>query len=116
MTCLPLLRHAAVLVATLACISNAITPAAAQGQGAAAAEIAPGEGDTLTKRAFLIPAQALPAALDAFTRQSGIRVIARAGIPDTLSTAVIGRLAPPEALRRLVAGTGLAARSVDDET
>jgi catecholate siderophore receptor len=117
MTRLLVLRPAAVLIlATLTSISNAITPAAAQNQGAAAAEIAPGESDTLTKRAFLIPAQALPAALDAFTRQSGIRVIARAGIPDTLSPAVIGRFTPPDALRRLVAGTGLAARAVDDHT
>ena len=69
------------VLATLACVSAAITTAAAQDKGAAAVEMAPGEGDTLAKRAFLIPAQPLPAALAEFTRQSGIRVIARAGIP-----------------------------------
>jgi catecholate siderophore receptor len=103
-------------LATLAflCFGPPVTRVAAQDHGAAASDRA--DSDTLTRRMFRIPAQPLASALEEFTRQAGVRVLAGSGIPDTVSTAVSGRLTPPEALRRLVAGTGLAARVVNDGT
>jgi catecholate siderophore receptor len=90
--------------------------AGAQDQGKAATAIAQAASDTTIKRTFRIAPQPLPAALDEFARQSGVRVRADTEVPVVRSAGVSGRLTPPEALRRLIAGTGLVARVVDDET
>ncbi len=90
--------------------------AAAQDHAGAAIAIAREAGDTTTRRTFRISPQPLPSALEEFTRQSGLRVRADTEVPGVRSAGVVGRLAPPEALRRLIAGTGLIARVVDDET
>jgi len=73
--------------------------------------------DTTTRIRFRIPAQPLPRALGDFARQAGIRVevdLAAAGT--ATSQAVAGSLTTAEALRQLLAGTGLAARFPDDGT
>jgi catecholate siderophore receptor len=90
--------------------------ASAQDHASAAIAIAQAASDTTTKRTFRIPPQPLPAALGEFTRQSGLRVRADTEVPVVRSAGVAGRLTPVEALRRLVAGTGLVARVVDEET
>ena len=90
--------------------------ASAQDHASAAIAIAQAASDTTTKRTFRIPPQPLPAALGEFTRQSGLRVRADTEVPVVRSAGVTGRLTPVEALRRLVAGTGLVARVVDEET
>jgi catecholate siderophore receptor len=90
--------------------------AGAQDQAKAATAIAPAASDTTIKRTFRIPPQPLPAALEEFARQSGVRVRVDTEVPVVRSAGVRGRLTPPEALRRLIAGTGLVARVVDDET
>ena len=78
--------------------------------------IARAEGDTLVKRVFRIPPQPLPAALREFTRQSGVQVRAESDVPAVRSAGVIGRFTAVEALRHLVAGTGLAVEVVDERT
>ena len=90
--------------------------ASAQDHASAAIAIARAASDTTIRRTFRIPPQPLPAALEEFTRQSGLRVRADTEVPVVRSAGVVGRLTPTEALRRLVAGTGLVARAVDDET
>ncbi len=72
--------------------------------------------DTTAKRTFRVPPQPLPAALTEFTRQSGLRVRADTEVPEVRSAGVTGRFTPVEALRRLVAGTGLVARVVNERT
>ena len=88
----------------------------AQDHALAAIAVARASSDTITKRTFRIPAQPLPAALKEFTRQSGLRVRADTEVPVVRSSGVVGRLTPVEALRRLVAGTGLTGIVVDDRT
>jgi iron complex outermembrane receptor protein len=66
---------------------------------------------------FSIPAQSLNAALDTFARHSGWQV----GYPAAMaqgktSTAVQGSLTPPEALARLLAGSGLTYRVTGPNT
>ena len=101
----------------------ALIPAAAQAQSTPAEDhataallIARAESDTLVRRSFRISPQPLPAALREFTRQSGMRVRADAEVPEVRSSGVVGRFTAVEALRRLVEGTGLAARVADQET
>lgn len=61
--------------------------------------------------AFSIPAQPMPAAIDAFIRQSGWQVGYSSRIADGLrSTAVAGALAPAQALRTILAGSGINVR------
>ena len=65
--------------------------------------------DTLGRRTFDIAAQPLGQALEIFARQSGMRVWADSGIMDGVwSRSVRGSYTAAEALRLLVAGTGLA--------
>jgi catecholate siderophore receptor len=90
--------------------------ASAQDHASAAIAIAQAASDTTTRRTFRIAPQPLPAALEEFTRQSGLRVRADTEVPAVRSAGAVGRLTPTEALRRVVAGTGLVARAVDDET
>ncbi|HEU4884604.1 MAG TPA: TonB-dependent siderophore receptor [Longimicrobium sp.] len=79
--------------------------------------LAPIPGDTTASIRFNIPAQPLSDALRAFSRQAAVRVqldvSAAAGVQ---SHAVTGALTAPEALRQLLAGTGLAAQFADGET
>jgi catecholate siderophore receptor len=94
------------------------TQAAAQAPRSmlALSALAPVPGDTTASIRFNIPAQPLSDALRAFSRQAGVRVqldvSAAAGVQ---SHAVSGALTPPEALRQLLAGTGLAAQFADGE-
>ncbi len=104
------------LLAALALGGAAHRTAAAQDHAVAAIAIAQAASDTLTKRTFRIPPQPLPAALEEFSRQSGLRVRVDTEVPAVRSAGVAGRLTPTAALRRVVAGTGLVARAVDDET
>ena len=90
--------------------------ATAQDHAVAAIAVANAASDTTTKRVFRIPPQPLPAALEEFARQSGLRVRVDTEVPLVHSAGVTGRLVPLEALRSLVTGTGLVARVVDDET
>ena len=73
--------------------------------------------DTMNRIRFQIPARPLTQALSAFSRQAGVRVEvdipAAAGIS---ARPVSGVLTAPEALRQLLAGTGMSARFVDAET
>ena len=70
--------------------------------------------DTTAAIRFNVPAQPLADALRAYSRQAGVRVqldvSAAAGLR---SRAVYGAHTPPEALRILLAGTGLAAQFAD---
>ena len=103
------------LLLVLAAIPAPAQSGPAEGHARAAIALARAEGDTLIRRVFRIPAQPLPAALREFTRQSGMEV--RVGeVPAVRSPGVAGRFTALEALRRLVAGTGLAAEVVSDET
>lgn len=68
-------------------------------------------------RSFDIPAQPLAAALIAFGEQSGLQVTVDSALVAGLrAPAVVGRFTPAEALRRLLAGTGLDWREVDART
>jgi iron complex outermembrane receptor protein len=61
--------------------------------------------------AFDIPAQPLASALTAFGRQSGYQIsVDQATLANLSSSPVSGAMAPEEALRRLLSGTGLAWR------
>ncbi len=89
-------------------------PAASAKRGRAIASQAQ---DTLRRRSFDIPSQPLADALDAFRRQSGLDVAAPADLPNGVRSSPVARtLWPAEALRLLLGGTGLTARSVDDRT
>ncbi|MFZ5675516.1 MAG: TonB-dependent receptor domain-containing protein [Pseudomonadota bacterium] len=60
---------------------------------------------------FTLPAQPLPAALDSFARQTGWQVgYAAASLRTTTTQAVSGTMPPDEALRRMLAGTGIEIR------
>jgi catecholate siderophore receptor len=95
------------------------TQAAAQAPRSilALSALAPVPGDTTASIRFNIPAQPLSDALRAFSRQAAVRVqldvSAAAGVR---SQAVSGALTAPEALRQLLAGTGLSAQFADGET
>jgi catecholate siderophore receptor len=110
------------VASSLSLLVLALIPVAAPAQSApderarAAAATANAPGDTLIKRVFRIAAQPLPRALDEFRRQAGVRLRTEADVPAVHSPGVVGRLTPVEALRRLIAGTGLEAEVVDDET
>ncbi len=85
-------------------------PAWAQGAGQQMAQAA-------QARAFDIPAQPLGSALTAFGQQSGLQVTFDAAIASGLRSApVAGSLAPEEALRRLLSGTGVTYSFIDART
>jgi catecholate siderophore receptor len=105
-----------ILLVAFALGGAALRTAAAQDHARAAIATAEAASDTTARRTFRIPPQSLPAALEAFARQSGVRVRADTEVPVVRSAGVTGRLTAPEALRRLIAGTGLVARVIDDET
>ena len=73
--------------------------------------------DTTARMQFSIPAQLLTDALAQFSRQAGVRVEADiAAAAGVRSQAVTGSHTAAEALRQLLAGTGLSARFADGET
>jgi catecholate siderophore receptor len=97
-------------------------PAAAQaprlsllhGTGPSSAEVGT---DTTTRVRFDIPAQPLHDALSAYARQAGVHVqLDVAGAATQRSRAVSGSMTAAQALRALLAGTGLSARFPDGET
>ncbi|WP_160000046.1 TonB-dependent siderophore receptor [Roseomonas sp. 18066] len=89
----------------------AITLAAAAAPLAIAQAQAPSQAAAAAPRRFDIPAQPLGSALAAFGRQAGLQVTAEAGaVADLQSQPVAGTLAPEEALRRLLSGTGVSWR------
>lgn len=68
-------------------------------------------------RAFRIPAQPLASALTAFGQQAGFQVSFNpAAVANAQSTDVVGSFSPPEALRRLTAGSGTSFRFLDSRT
>jgi iron complex outermembrane receptor protein len=68
-------------------------------------------------RAFNIPAQPFAAALIAFGQQSGLQVTVDSElVAGRQARPVVGQFAPAEALRRLLAGTGLDWRRIDAQT
>ncbi|MBB4637647.1 TonB-dependent siderophore receptor [Longimicrobium terrae] len=73
--------------------------------------------DTTARIRFQIPAQPLAAALRDFARQSDLRLQVDAQAASSArSTAVSGTYTAPDALRMLLAGTGMTARIVGGET
>ncbi|HEX6040537.1 TonB-dependent siderophore receptor [Longimicrobium sp.] len=78
---------------------------------------APVVNDTTARIRFNIPAQSLTDALSQFSRQAGVRVEADLAAAASLrSQPVSGTYTAAEALRRLLDGSGLAARFVGDQT
>lgn len=68
------------------------------------------------ERQFDIPAQSLADALTEFGRQSGLRVTVDAALVRGMSSpAVIGTMAPEDALSRLLTGSGLAGRFAESD-
>ena len=73
--------------------------------------------DTTVNIPFDLPAQPLGDALLAFSRQATIRVeVDRAALAGLWSRQVVGSHTPPEALRRLLDGSGLAVHFLDEGT
>ncbi|HEY7612764.1 MAG TPA: TonB-dependent siderophore receptor [Gemmatimonadales bacterium] len=107
---------------SLALLALALVPVASPAQSTpdqharAAIAIASAPADTLVKRVFRIEAQPLPRALEEFRRQAGVSLRTETDVPPVHSPGVTGRFTPVEALRRLIAGTGLQAEVVDEET
>ena len=78
------------------------------------ATVGPIPADTLSLRAFNIPSLPLAEALDVYARQAGMRVtVDSASIAGAVSSEVTGTFTAPDALRRLLAGTGVVARFSD---
>ena len=78
---------------------------------------APAVNDTTARIRFNIPAQPLRDALSQFSRQAAVRVeLDVAAAADERSQALAGTFTPAEALRQLLAGTGLSARFPDEGT
>ena len=98
------------LAGTVAAPASGTTPAASSNRATSAPIVA----DTLSLRAFNIPAQPLADALELFARQAGLRVtVDSASLAGAVSAEVIGTYTPPDALRRLLVGTGVTARFTD---
>ena len=71
--------------------------------------------DAPVASAFNIPTQPLRGALAEFARQSGVQVmVSEADVAGRRSPGVRGRMTPETALERLLSGSGLAARRVND--
>ena len=101
----------------LLCAAPATAQAPLSAVGAGAAEWAV-KGDTATVIHFSIRPQPLADALRDFARQSAlrVRVDVAAASAGRQASGVSGSLTAPEALRRLLAGTGMTARFTDRET
>src|SRR5690242_12119466 len=73
--------------------------------------------DTTATVRFNLPAQGLTRALTEYGRQAGVRVQVDASAARALSSrAVTGAYTAPEALRQLLAGSGMSGRFADNET
>lgn len=97
------LRHALSLGCALAL--GVALPAAAQAQTAAA---------PAGTRSYDQPAQSLATALDAYSRTSGVNLVLGQALPAMQAPALQGSYSNAQALQRLLAGSGLRARFVDD--
>lgn len=71
---------------------------------------APAMAQAAAEVALNIPAQPLGSALAAYSRATGVDVAYGAALPNSRSTAVVGRMSPAEGLARLLSGTGLTSR------
>src|SRR5690606_15933610 len=109
----------------IACFAAACTlcsnpdPAAASAGPIAAVTPRPtaAPADTTAQIRFSIPARPLADALSEFSRQAGVRVeLDRAASAGVMASAISGAYRAPEALRMLLAGTGLTVRFTDAET
>jgi catecholate siderophore receptor len=112
------MRRIALLSSGIGCILAsalvAAPPAHARSIATPPAQVA---SDTTNRIRFQIAPRPLTQALRDFSRQAGIRVEVDIPAAATLSAqAVSGVLTAPEALRQLLAGTGMVARFVDAET
>ncbi len=109
-----------ILLAGLGCTLCGTAAAQAPRPGGAARPARAGlrpRGDTTVRIRFNIPEQPLARALADFSRQSSVRVrVDLAAASSARSRPVSGALNAAEALRRLLDGTGLAARFPDDGT
>ncbi|MDB4950611.1 MAG: TonB-dependent siderophore receptor [Gemmatimonadetes bacterium] len=97
------------------------TPAAARAAARPAIAFLAGPeplaADTAVRLRFDIPSRPLADALDAFSRQTGVRVqVEAAAAAGARSRALAGTFTSAQALRELLAGTGLAARFTDAGT
>ena len=73
--------------------------------------------DTLIRTTFQIPAQRLADALGDYARQAGVRIVADGpALRGAQAAAIEGTMSSAEAVRRLLAGSGFAARFADEET
>lgn len=102
------------LIGVLACLSPApLSPALAQ-----QADVVPAAVAANSQRlAFDIPPQPLAGAIVAFSRRAGVDVIFDGALTEGLRTpGVVGTFTPPEALRRLLAGTGLSVQQSGGRT
>lgn len=91
--------------------------AAATGQATEASATMVQQAQAIEARRFDIPAQPLADALTVFGRQAGLQVTLEAAIvQDLAAPAVMGTMAPEEALRRLLAGSGITWHFPDDHT
>ncbi|TNE43304.1 MAG: hypothetical protein EP345_04495 [Sphingomonadales bacterium] len=85
-----------------AAVATMLVPMAAHAQsGVAQYDIAP---------------QSLASALDAFTRISGMSLVYDGTLPNTRSNGAEGKMSAPEALSRLLTGTGLTFRMLDSSS
>ncbi|OBS51544.1 TonB-dependent receptor [Methylosinus sp. 3S-1] len=102
-------RPTALLLTTTILCAGALVATTARAQGSA-----PTQNRMVS---FAIPAQPLPAAIDAFIRATGWQVGYPSRIADGLtSTPVSGAMPPAQALRSLLAGTGLGVRFTGSTT
>ena len=104
------------LTLAVGCLLGAAPAAAHAAAPVAADTTAPTAGDTTARIRFHIPARPLTDALGEFARQATVRVEVDARAAAGVRTqGVTGTFTAPEALRRLLEGTGLSAR-FDGET
>jgi catecholate siderophore receptor len=101
---------------TLLCAAGVLCGAPLAAQTASDGATAPSAAETANIR-FNVPAQPLADALREYGRQAGVRVQADlAAAAGVRSRALAGSLTKEEALDRLLAGTGLAARFAENGT
>src|SRR5690606_18569400 len=108
----------ALSVALLAAVAGATGSALAAGHAAGASGPQhPVEAGELAGSDFDLPAGELGPSLDAFERQSGIEVRYQvADVAGRQARAVRGRMGWPDALSRLLRGSGLGYRRIDART
>ena len=76
-----------------------------------------GGGTEIARTLTNIPAQPLGTALKALARDLGLQVIYRADLVDDVwSSGAVGQLTPKEALEKLMDGTGLTYRYLNEST